>query len=109
MHTIGVLTTAACRLNPICSISVCGLSAAALRSAPPRAVRQMVTARDERRPLYLNTQGYSVGVSSEVLQVKEKGKVVQKIRLNDVSHVNLFGAVQVSTQAIQVLLRRRFL
>jgi len=78
----------------------------ALRAAPPRAVRQMVTARDERRPLYLNTQGYSVGISSEVLQVKEKGKVVQKIRLNDVSHVNLFGAVQVSTQAIQVLLQK---
>lgn len=77
-----------------------------LRAALPRAVRQMVTARDERRPLYLNTQGYSVGVSSEVLQVKEKGKVVQKIRLNDVSHVNLFGAVQVSTQAIQVLLQK---
>ncbi len=48
----------------------------ALRAAPSRAVRQLVTARDERRPLYLNTQGYSVGVSSEVLQVKEKGKVV---------------------------------
>ncbi len=78
----------------------------ALRAAAPRAVRQMVTARDERRPLYLNTQGYAVGVSSEVLQVKEKGKIVQKIRLNDVSHVNLFGAVQVSTQAIQVLLQK---
>ncbi len=78
----------------------------ALRAAPPQAVRQLVTARDERRPLYLNTQGYSVGISSEVLQVKEKGKVVQKIRLNDVSHVNLFGAVQVSTQAIQVLLQK---
>ena len=77
-----------------------------LRAAPPRAVRQLITARDERRPLYLNTQGYSVGVSSEVLQIKDKGKVVQKIRLNDVSHVNLFGAVQVSTQAIQVLLQK---
>lgn len=77
-----------------------------VRAKLPVAVRQLVTARDERRPLYLNTQGYSVGVSSEVLQVKEKGRVVQKIRLNDVSQINLFGAVQVSTQAIQVLLQK---
>ncbi len=72
--------------------------------APPARLRQLVTPRDERRPLYLNTQGFSVGISSQVLQVKEKYKVVQKVRLHDVSHVNLFGNVQVSTQAVQALL-----
>lgn len=67
-------------------------------------VRQMITARDERRPLYLNTQGFTVGISSKVLKVKDKRKVVQEIRLNDVNQVNLFGSIQVSTQAIQALL-----
>lgn len=69
-----------------------------------RPLRQLITARDERKPLYLNTQGYSVGISSQVLKVKDKSKVVQQVRLNDVNQINLFGAVQVSTQAIQAML-----
>lgn len=67
-------------------------------------IRQLVTARDQRRPLYLNTQGMSIGISGQVLQIREKSKTVQTIRLNDVSQVNLFGAVQVTTQAIQALM-----
>ncbi len=69
-----------------------------------RPVRQLVTTRDERKPLYLNTQGYSVGISGQVLQVKEKGTKVLEVRMNDVSQVNLFGAVQITTQAVQALL-----
>jgi len=68
-------------------------------------IRQMVTARDERKPLYLNTQGYSLGKSGDVLQAKDKGKLVQEFRMNDVSQVNIMGNVQVTTQAIQSLLQ----
>ncbi len=67
--------------------------------------RQLVTARDDRRPLYLNTQGLSVGKSGEVLQVRDKARVIQEARLRDVNQVNLFGSIQVSTQAIQGLLQ----
>jgi len=67
-------------------------------------LRQLITPRDERKPVYLNTQGYSVGVSQQVLQVKEKRKVIQKIRLHDISQVNIFGNIQLSTQAISALL-----
>ena len=74
------------------------------RSASTR-VRQMVTARDERKPLYLNTQGFSLGKSGDVLQAKDKGKLVQEFRMNDVSQVNIMGNVQVTTQAIQSLLQ----
>ncbi len=70
-------------------------------SAP---ARQLITTRDDKRPLYLNTQGMSVGISDKVLKIKDKGKVVQEARLNDLNQINLFGAVQVSTQAIQALL-----
>lgn len=72
--------------------------------ADEKSIRQLVTIRDERKPVYLNTQGLSVGISGQVLVVKEKDKKIQEIRLKDVSQVNLFGAIQVSTQAIQTLL-----
>lgn len=68
--------------------------------------RRLIPARDDLRPLYVIGQGLSVGKSGGVLQVKdvrEARKVVQEARLNDVSQVNLFGNVQVSTQALQAL------
>ena len=68
--------------------------------APPR---RLMAARDDTRALYLNTQGYRVGCKEEVLQVKEKDKVIEEVRMRDVSHVALFGNIQISTQAIQSL------
>jgi CRISP-associated protein Cas1 len=69
-----------------------------------KPIRQLVSSRDECKPVYLNTQGLSIGISGQVLVVKEKDKKIQEIRLKDISQVNLFGAIQVSTQAIQALL-----
>lgn len=69
-------------------------------SEPPR---RLIAARDDTRPLYLNTQGFRVGCKDEVLQVKDKDKLVEEVRLRDLSHVALFGNIQVSTQAIQSL------
>jgi CRISPR-associated protein Cas1 len=66
-------------------------------------VRRLVPARDDLRPLYLNTQGLRVGKSGEVLQVHEKNKLVQEARIGELCQVNLFGNVQLSTQAIQSL------
>lgn len=66
-------------------------------------VRRLVAARDELKPLYLNTQGLYVGKSGQVLQVKEKKKVIQEVRLNEICQVNLMGNIQMSTQAIQTL------
>jgi CRISPR-associated protein Cas1 len=67
---------------------------------PPR---RLIAARDDTRPLYLNTPGYRVGCKDEVLQVKEKDKLIEEVRMRDVSHVALFGNIQISTQAIQSL------
>jgi CRISPR-associated protein Cas1 len=66
-------------------------------------VRRLVPARDDLRPLYLNTQGLSVGKSANVLMVKEKGKVIQKVRIHDICQLNLLGNIQLTTQAIQTL------
>ena len=67
---------------------------------PPR---RLIAARDDTRALYLNTQGYRVGCKDEVLTVKEKDRVVEEVRMRDLSHVALFGNIQISTQAIQSL------
>jgi CRISPR-associated protein Cas1 len=67
---------------------------------PPR---RLIAARDDTRPLYLNTQGFRVGCKDEVLTVKEKDRVVEEVRMRDLSHVALFGNIQISTQAIQSL------
>ncbi len=68
-----------------------------------KSPRRLIAARGDTRPLYLNTPGLRVGCKDEVLQVKEKDKVVEEVRLRDVSHVGLFGNIQISTQAIQTL------
>jgi CRISP-associated protein Cas1 len=69
----------------------------------PQEVRRLVAARDDLRPLYLNTQGLSVGKSGAVLKIKDKDTVVQEVRLNEICQLNLMGNIQLSTQAIQAL------
>ncbi len=64
-------------------------------------VRRLVAARDERRSLYLNTPGLHVGRTGAVLKVKQREQVIQEIRLHEVSQINLFGNIQLTTQAIQ--------
>ena len=68
-----------------------------------KPLRRLIAARDDARALYLNTPGYRVGCKDEVLQVKDKDRLVEDVRMRDVSHVALFGNIQISTQAIQTL------
>ncbi|HMO13471.1 MAG TPA: CRISPR-associated endonuclease Cas1 [Pirellulaceae bacterium] len=68
-------------------------------------LRRLVSARDERRPLYVNTPGVVVGKSGEVLQIKEKGKTIREVRMHDTNQVNLMGPIQISTQALQELMQ----
>jgi len=70
---------------------------------PADAPRRLIAARDDTRALYLNTPGYRVGCKDEVLQVKDQDRVIEEVRMRDVSHVALFGNIQISTQAIQSL------
>lgn len=73
------------------------------RKPARREVRPLVTPRNERRPLYLNTQGVRVGKSGAVLQMKENDRVVQEVRVGETCQVSLLGNVQISTQAVQAL------
>jgi CRISPR-associated protein Cas1 len=73
---------------------------AAVGGEPPR---RLIAARDDTRPLYLNTQGFRVGCKDELLTIKEKDRIIEEVRMRDLSHVALFGNIQISTQAIQSL------
>ena len=66
-------------------------------------VRRLVPARDDLRPLYVTGYALTVGKRDEVLQVKEKGKLVQEVRIHEISQVNVFGAVTVTGPALQAL------
>ena len=71
--------------------------------SPSTSPRRLIAPRDEKRALYLNTQGYRVGCNDAVLKVKEKDRLVEEVRVMDVCHVALFGNIQMSTQAVQRL------
>ncbi|MBY0279022.1 CRISPR-associated endonuclease Cas1 [Candidatus Binatia bacterium] len=68
-------------------------------------IRRLVPARDDLRPLYVNGNGLSIGRTSEVLRIREKGKVLQEVRLNEISHVSVFGNNQLTAAAIHGLCR----
>ena len=67
------------------------------------AVRRLVPARDDLRPLYITGYRLSVGKSGEVLQIRDGKKLVQEARINEISQVNLFGNVSLSAAAVQGL------
>jgi CRISP-associated protein Cas1 len=71
--------------------------------SPIAAPRRLIAPRDEARVLYLNKPGLRVGRKEELLVVKEEKKTPEEIRIGDILHVSLFGNIQLSTQAIQVL------
>jgi CRISPR-associated protein Cas1 len=73
------------------------------RKPVAREIRQLITPRADQKPLYLNSQGFRVGKSGEVLQVKDKEELKQQVRIGEICQVNLMGNVQVSTQAVQTL------
>ena len=66
-------------------------------------VRRLVAPRTDRKPLYLNSQRMRVGKSNGLLRVKERDKVVQDVRINEICQVSLMGSVQMTTQAVQAL------
>jgi CRISPR-associated protein Cas1 len=66
-------------------------------------VRRLVPARDDLRPLYVTGHGLIIGKSGDVLQIKERKKPVQEVRVGEISQVNVFGNVQFSAAALQGL------
>jgi len=69
-------------------------------------VRRLVPARDDALPLYVQSPGAKVGRSGAELVVETRDGEKRTVRISDTSHVALFGAVQISTQALQDLCER---
>ncbi|HET9619797.1 MAG TPA: CRISPR-associated endonuclease Cas1 [Kofleriaceae bacterium] len=69
-------------------------------------VRRLVPARDDALPLYVQSPGAKIGRSGAELVVDTRDGEPQKVRMTNTSHVAVFGAVQISTQAIQELSTR---
>ena len=97
---------------PGCSlVGICLPDEVNLLSMPEQAtkrdeLRRLVPTRDDALPLYVQTQGAVVGKSGDLLEIKLKGAVLQKARLMEVSHLAVYGSVQVTTQALRELCAR---
>ena len=57
-------------------------------------------------PVYVQAQGALIGKSGDQLEIKQQGSILQKVRLMEISHVSMFGNVQVTAQALQELCDR---
>lgn len=68
--------------------------------------RRLIPANDTALPLYVQSQGCMVCKEGDVLRIQNKGETVEEVRLLDVSHIGVFGNVQVTTQAIRELCDR---
>jgi CRISPR-associated protein Cas1 len=69
-------------------------------------VRRLVPGRDDALPLYVQSAGAKVGRSGAELVIETRDGDKRAVRIVDTSHVALFGAVQISTQAVQDLCER---
>src|SRR5207302_2607257 len=65
--------------------------------------RRLVPARDDLRPLYVTGLGLTIGKSGEVLQIRERDKPVQEVRIGAISQGYLFGSAQLTAAALQGL------
>ena len=68
--------------------------------------RRIVPRDPDARPVYVSTPGAAVGIKGGRLRVVQKGAAPVEVRLIDVSHLCVFGNVQVSTQALGELWSR---
>jgi CRISPR-associated protein Cas1 len=68
--------------------------------------RRLLPARDDALPLYVQSPGARIGKEGEELVVTERDGTEHRVRIGNTSQVAVFGGVQVSTQAIQVLCDR---
>ena len=68
--------------------------------------RRLYPARDRATPFYIQEQGARIGKTGERLTVTKENIVIGDSRLIDTSQVVLFGNVQISTQAMHLLMEK---
>ncbi len=73
---------------------------------PPAEPRRLLPARQDALPVYVQAQGGSIGKTGDQLYIQAKDQPRQTLRLLDVAQLNIFGNVQLSTQALRELTAR---
>jgi CRISPR-associated protein Cas1 len=68
--------------------------------------RRLYPARDRATPFYIQEQGARIGKSGERLTVTKEKTIIGESRLIDTSQVVLFGNVQISAQALHLLMEK---
>ncbi len=77
-------------------------------SVDPSSIKGIRPALEEGKPLYVSEQGARVGLSGEVMEVRDRERVtIDDVPLREVSQLVIYGNVQVSTQAIRELCERQ--
>ena len=69
-------------------------------------VRRLYPARPDSLPVYVQEQGTVIGKSGERLTIKKDGRLIEEVRLIDVSQLCIFGNALVTSNAIQSLCER---
>jgi len=77
-----------------------------LSAATTSEPRRLTPARDDRLAVYVQGQGFSVGLKGEVLEIRDKGTPVNQARLLETAQLSLYGNVQLSAQALRELVSR---
>lgn len=75
-------------------------------SGAGRDVRRLFPARDRAMPFYVQEQGARVGKSGERLTVVKDRETIGGARLREVSQLILMGNVQVSAQALHLMMEK---
>lgn len=80
--------------------------ALAVRARERKRLRRVMVPDPETRPVYVTTQGATVGVRGGRLEVFHDGHKEASFRLIDVSQLCVFGNITVSAQAMRELMSR---
>ena len=96
-----------CSLAGICLPDEVNLLREMEAESQPEKTRMLLPARDDQLPIYVVGQGHIVRKRGERLEVwsHEEGKV-SEARLLEVSQVNLYGGVEITTPATVELMQR---
>jgi hypothetical protein len=92
-----------CSLVGICLPDETNLLIAASRREPKPKVRQILPAEEDRQPCHVQANGAVVGKNGETLQIRTRDGGRQDVGLRRISHLSVYGQVQLTPGAIQGL------
>jgi CRISPR-associated endonuclease Cas1/CRISPR-associated protein Cas4 len=92
-----------CSLVGICLPDETNLLAAESRREPKPKVPQILPAEQDRQPCHVQANGAVVGKDGETLQIRLRDGARQAVGLRRISHLSVYGQVQLTPGAIQGL------